>query len=380
MPPKVIHIFDVGDYEDQISSAATRLASGDVLLLPTETVYGFAGLLTSPPTLARLRALKPTPSTAPLTIHVGTRDAALQYLGDLGEFPRRLMKKLWPGPVGLTFEVPPARRAEVAQKFALPQSELYAEGGTITLRCPDHPVARDILSKVPGPVVLTQAPTALAPGGANSAAFRLSDITESALDAADLILSAGPSRFSKPSTLLRVHSNRYDLIRPGVYDERILNRMIKTTLLFVCSGNTCRSPMAMALARKLVAEQLKITEDQLDDRGIAVLSAGTFAQAGARATPQAVEAVKDLGADLSKHRSRPLTPELIHSADAIYTMGRSHRAAVLALAPSAIEKTFTLAPDRDIEDPIGSDVSVYRALATNLKPLIEKRLTERPLV
>ena len=100
---------------------------------------------------------------------------------------------------------------------------------------------------------------------------------------------------------------------------------------------------------------------------------------GARATPQAVDAVKGIGADLSKHRSRPLSLELIHQADVIFAMQRSHLQAVTSLVPAASEKTFTLDPSGDVEDPIGGDASLYNELAVTLRGLIEKRLKETVL-
>jgi len=86
-----------------------------------------------------------------------------------------------------------------------------------------------------------------------------------------------------------------------------------------------------------------------------------------------------MGIDLSKHRSRPLSVELIHQADVVFTMGRAHSAAVAALVPSALEKTVTLDPKGDIEDPIGGDAGLYKDLAMTLKGLIETRLKERVL-
>jgi protein arginine phosphatase len=79
---------------------------------------------------------------------------------------------------------------------------------------------------------------------------------------------------------------------------------------------------------------------------------------------------------LSSHRSRPLTVELIHQSDAIFTMSRNHAMAVLSLVPSAGQKVATLDPEADIEDPIGSDVGVYKNLIGQLQSLIEKRVSE----
>jgi protein-tyrosine phosphatase len=370
MSAEISRIFEVRDYQAEVAAAANLLRKGGVVVLPTETVYGAAAVLTRPEGLARLRALRGG-DTKPFTIHLAHRENAMRYLGEVGEVGMRLMKKLWPGPVAIVFDVPALRRAEVSTRLGIAEGELY-DSGRITLRCPDHIIATEVIEQIDEPVVLTLAGSA--PQGS------VDQIAAELADQVDLVIDAGPTRYSKPSTIVKARpgdERGYEIVRAGVYDERIIERLLRTTILFVCSGNTCRSAMAEGLARTALARRLNIPQDELEKKGIVVMSAGAMAMPGNRAAPQAVEAVKPLGADLSRHRSRPLTVELVHQADAIFTMSRAHASAVASLVPSAAEKTFTLDPAGDIDDPIGGDLSLYQQLAGQMAPLVEKRLEEK---
>jgi RpiB/LacA/LacB family sugar-phosphate isomerase len=129
------------------------------------------------------------------------------------------------------------------------------------------------------------------------------------------------------------------------------------TVLFVCTGNVCRSPMAEGIFRRAV-------QARGDYR---VFSAGLGAMEGQPPSTFAVQAVKELGIDISNQRSRMLTPELVHQADYIFGMTHSHIDTVMMLYPLAAEKTFLLREfdetldhfEKDISDPIGGSYETY---------------------
>lgn len=128
-------------------------------------------------------------------------------------------------------------------------------------------------------------------------------------------------------------------------------------VLFVCTGNVCRSPMAEGIFRRAV-------QGRGDYR---VISAGLGALEGQPPSAHAVAAVKELGIDISNQRSRMLTPELVQQADYIFGMTHSHIDTVMLLFPFAAEKTFLLREfdetldqfEKDISDPIGGSYDVY---------------------
>jgi RpiB/LacA/LacB family sugar-phosphate isomerase len=129
------------------------------------------------------------------------------------------------------------------------------------------------------------------------------------------------------------------------------------TILFLCTGNVCRSPMAEGLFRHAVKGRGEFR----------ILSAGLGAIDGQVPTSHSVQAMKEIGIDISHQRSRALTAELVRSADLILGMTHSHTDTVALLYPQAAEKTFllrefddTLEPyEKDISDPIGSSYPVY---------------------
>lgn len=127
-------------------------------------------------------------------------------------------------------------------------------------------------------------------------------------------------------------------------------------IIFICTGNTCRSPMAEGLFRAHGGEE---------KTGLAPASAGLFAQDGIPASENAVTAAKELGADISAHRSRMLTHEMAKNARYLVCMTGAHYDRVCELFPDCADKVFTLT-QRDVSDPFGGDLETYRRAAAEI--------------
>ncbi|MEM0914632.1 MAG: low molecular weight protein arginine phosphatase [Planctomycetota bacterium] len=145
-------------------------------------------------------------------------------------------------------------------------------------------------------------------------------------------------------------------------------------VVMVCSGNTCRSPMAEVFFRQMVDEAGGVSAPGLE--GVEVASAGVFAGAGQPASEEAKAVAAEYGAELNGHRSTPLTREAVTEADLIYTMTDAHRNAVLAMAPEAKGKTQRLDPRADIDDPFGGTTDAYRDTAEQIRTALSSRIKE----
>lgn len=146
--------------------------------------------------------------------------------------------------------------------------------------------------------------------------------------------------------------------------------------LFVCSGNTCRSPLAAALSNFEIATRLNIPFTALETVNVQALSAGLTARVGAPMTAEATNVLRSLNVPVGRHAARNLTVELAEQAERIFCMTSAHRQAVIEMIPSVAWKTYCLDHEGDIADPIGKGMQAYLDCARRIHDLVRLRLDE----
>jgi protein-tyrosine phosphatase len=187
-------------------------------------------------------------------------------------------------------------------------------------------------------------------------------------DSLALILDDGPCRYGQPSSVVRVRDNRFEMLREGVVAEGTLKRLASTMVLLVCTGNTCRSPMAELLMRHRLAGFAQCRSDELEEHGFVVRSAGISAAAGCPPSSESVAVMREHGLDLAKHEAQPISEQLVRHADLILTMTAGHWQTIVQRWPGAADRTHLLLPEQiDVADPIGRAVDAYRRCAEQIK-------------
>jgi len=353
-----------------VLEAAALIDAGGLVAFPTETVYGIACRVKFD-SLTRLNNLKKRAPGKHYTLHIGQKNDIQKYVPIIGLRAQKLIEKAWPGPLTLVFEL---NEQDIDKQRKNLNEEVFASlyrDNSIGIRCPDHAIASTLLQITRHPVVAPSANMA-----DQAPATNAEQVLAQFSGKIELLLDAGPCKYKKSSTVAKISQKGLVILRAGVYTQEELAAMSEIKFLFVCTGNTCRSPMAVGIFRKYLAKKLNCEVDHLDKAGYKVNSAGVLDINGSPASIEAIAACATRGIDIKAHRSRKLSRELIEQSDVIYTMGQIHREQITSLSPGAASKCVLLAENEEIPDPIGQSQQFYQNCAELIEKAIKKRIGE----
>jgi len=331
---------------------ALILHRGGIAIIPTESGMEALAWGLAPDAVRRLVRIA---GDHPLALALRSKLELADWLPYLRGRVANLARKHWPGPLGMRVE-----GADPALVSRLPSDVRHAVAveRRLSLRIPATPLIEEVHAQLGGPLLIA---------------------TVAGTPEAEIVVDAAPSILEPaPVTWIEASPYGWRMVREGAVPGEDLAEDSACSILFLCTGNTCRSPMAAGLCRMLLAHALSCPESDIVRQGFRVQSAGLSAMMGNAATEHALAVARGWGADLSEHRSQRLTGPLYYLADRVFAMTRSHLEVLESIPPQpGGPRPQLLSPyNDDIGDPYGGEAADYQACAEQIFDCLKMRLPE----
>ncbi|TES91345.1 MAG: threonylcarbamoyl-AMP synthase [Candidatus Cloacimonadota bacterium] len=336
-----------------IEEAISVLKKGGIIAFPTDTVYGIGGDAYDKSAVTKIFRIKRRKREKPLVIFLSQNKQLNKFVRNLSKTRKKVYEHFLPGEITLIMK---------AKKSVPPW--LISREKTISVRIPDSNFLKKLLVGFKNPLVTTSANISGEPPASKYRNINL-DV--------NLILRDDSFPSGTPSTILDMSLYPFVLRRKGTISVFNLERYIPSkvrfdksivfNVLFVCTGNSCRSPIAEGILKKFLKEK--------GLKNVYVSSCGILAGDGWLPTENAVLSASEQGSDIRSHRSRAINREMAEDADLILCMETFHKKRVNSLLPEGKDKVFLLSEfagkSGGINDPIGGDMQIYRKVTREIK-------------